>query len=180
MEGKGITAWLLAFLAFPLGGWTGYFVGEKLEGVASILISALIAGFIIGLVQYLALRTVLTISWLWVPGTAFALTAAAFINYHVFGFDIDYVPLLTQGLIAGLLVGAVQWVAARTALPVWWILTVMIGWPLGWLVTKNVGVDLTEHWAVFGASGGVVYQLITGITLLLLVKNGSTDHRHSL
>jgi hypothetical protein len=41
---------------------------------------------------------------------------------------------------------------------------------LAWITTKSVGVDLSKGYAVFGASGALMFQGLTGTALYLLLR----------
>jgi hypothetical protein len=41
---------------------------------------------------------------------------------------------------------------------------------LGWFITRGAGIDLSYKWAVFGASGAITFQLLTGLALYFLLR----------
>jgi hypothetical protein len=47
---------------------------------------------------------------------------------------------------------------------------VALAWPLGWMVTWAVGVDVERGYAVFGSTGALVLTAITGATMLLILR----------
>jgi len=81
-------------------------------------------------------------------------------------------PLLLRGLLVGAAIGATQAVLLRGVLatPILWAVVVTLGWSLGWAVTAAWGIDLTLKWVVFGSSGAVTFQLVTGLTLAYLLR----------
>ena len=70
----------------------------------------------------------------------------------------DKDDLLAIGAITGVLVGVAQALLMPAPLRVAWAVAVAVLWPLAWQVTAAVGVDLTQGWAVFGASGAVFFS----------------------
>jgi hypothetical protein len=52
-----------------------------------------------------------------------------------------------------------------------WIGVVSLGWALGWFVTRAAGIDLSLKWYVFGMSGALAFQLLTGLVLYFLLRS---------
>lgn len=50
-----------------------------------------------------------------------------------------------------------------------WIGVRTLGWTIGWFVTRFTGVDLSPKWAMFGATGALTLQVLTGLALYLLL-----------
>jgi hypothetical protein len=40
------------------------------------------------------------------------------------------------------------------------------------MITRAIGVDLAQQWIVFGSSGAIVFQLLTGLTLSWMLRQG--------
>ncbi len=82
--------------------------------------------------------------------------------------------LLWRGAITGLCIGIGQWIILRQVLPlpqsVIWIAVVSLGWALGWFVTRAAGIDLSLKWYVFGMSGALTFQVLTGLALYFLLR----------
>jgi hypothetical protein len=80
--------------------------------------------------------------------------------------------LLVTGLVSGVAVGLVQgallWGRVRVA--GLWPFVVALAWPLGWMVTWAVGVDVGRGYAVFGSTGALVFAAITGAAMLLIIR----------
>jgi hypothetical protein len=51
-----------------------------------------------------------------------------------------------------------------------WIGVMTLGWTLGWFITRGAGIDLSYKWAVFGASGALTFQVLTGLALYYLLR----------
>ena len=77
--------------------------------------------------------------------------------------------------ITGIAIGAAQAALLRGVLPtpVVWAVVVTLAWALGWAVTAAAGIDLPRKWAVFGSSGALTFQLITGLTLAYLLRRNA-------
>jgi hypothetical protein len=52
-----------------------------------------------------------------------------------------------------------------------WIPVVAIAWPLGWAVTWAIGINVERSYYVFGASGALVFAAVTGLAMLLMLRN---------
>jgi hypothetical protein len=159
--------WLVATLAFPLGGIVGRSIGGEATTAISALIAGLAAGLVIGLGQALAIDWRRP-SWRWIAGTGVAsgvgLTVAVGLG----------LPPIATGLVTGALVGAAQAVALGADEPskrrIGWVMTTVVAWSLGWTVTTAIGVDPTAGWAVFGSSGALTGQVVTLLGAIVLER----------
>lgn len=165
--------WMVTLLGFPIGGAAAYAVVRSIDTAPKALIGGLIAGAIIGVIQWLILRMRLPISAWWVMATAVGLGLGLAVAVQVIGSDLDVRNITLRALLAGLCVGIAQWVVLRPQISAaaWWIAIVAVAWVVGWLVTWAARVDLSFNWAVFGASGALCFALLTaGAWVLLLPK----------
>ncbi|HEY3061885.1 MAG TPA: hypothetical protein VGL99_23160 [Chloroflexota bacterium] len=91
------------------------------------------------------------------------------------GHDTTMQPLLLRGLVVGAAVGAAQGALLRGVLPTptLWAAVVTLGWPVAWAVSVAIGLDLTWNWAVFGASGALIFQLAMGLILAYLLRRNA-------
>lgn len=160
-------AWGAAFLGFPIGGAAAYLLLGPIETIGSAAVAGTVAGAAIGAAQWLVLRRRLPLSALWVLATAGAMAIGLGVGQVLLGDDTAMQPLLLRGLMTGAAVGAAQAVLLRGVLPTPWVwaVVVTIAWVLGWSVTAAAGIDLPRKWAVFGASGALTFQLVTGLIL---------------
>ena len=165
-------AWPLAIVVgFPIGGYVANVIVGELDSVGAALAGGLIAGAIIGAAQWLALRPLHPGHWLVATsvGTAAGLTAgAALVDYGVSRGD-----LLLMGAVTGLGVGALQALLLARRVPGawWWALANPPAWGLAWLVTSFVITrNVKEQFAVFGASGALVFALLTWLLLTFLFR----------
>ena len=167
--------WVLAFLSFPIAGVLAIFVVPVNTPVRALIAGAS-AGAALGLVQWLILRSrVPSLSIWWVVATSAGMAAGLTIGTVFLGSETRGNELLWRGGITGLCIGTAQGVVFRRVLPltqsVIWIGVVSLGWALGWFVTRSAGIDLSQKWYVFGASGALTFQLLTGLALFFLLRS---------
>lgn len=163
--------WVLAFLSFPIAGLLANLMGAvTTPGVA--ILAGLIAGGTLGLVQWLVLRSQLPLSRWWILATAAGMAIGLAIGTAFLGSDTAGGPLLWRAAITGLCIGIAQWLLLRQVLPqsIVWIGVITLGWTVGWFVTRGAGIDLSYKWAVFGASGALTFQLLSGLALYFLLR----------
>ena len=163
--------WVLAFLSFPIAGLLANLMGAvTTPGIA--LLAGLIAGGTLGLVQWLVLRAQLSLSRWWILATAIGMAAGLALGTAFLGSETAGGPLLWRAAITGLCIGVAQWLLLRQVLPqsIVWIGVITLGWTLGWFITRGAGIDLSYKWAVFGASGALTFQVLTGLALYLLLR----------
>jgi hypothetical protein len=168
-------AWGAAFLGFPIGGAAATLLVGPIESVGAAFIAGAVAGSVIGAAQWLVLRWRLALSALWVPATAGGMALGMVLGQVLLGDDTTIQPLLLRGLVVGAAIGAAQAALLRAVLPIptMWAAVVALGWPLAWAISVAIGLDLTWNWAVFGASGALVFQLATGLTLFYLLRRNA-------
>ena len=166
--------WVLAFLSFPIAGLLANLVGSVTTPVRGLLAGA-IAGVALGLIQWLILKTrfpQLPIWWIVATGAGMGIGLA--ISTAVLGSETAGSDLLWRGVITGFCIGAAQWIVFRQFVPlpqsVIWVGVVGIAWALGWFVTRSAGIDLSPRWAVYGISGALTFQLVTGLALYFLLR----------
>ena len=168
-----IWAWpLAALIGFPIGGEVANVIVGPVDSVGPALAGGLIAGAVIGAAQWLALRRL--VRWVWIAATsvgmAFGLAAgAALVDYGISRGD-----LVVMGAVTGALVGGLQaLVLARQHISgaAWWAVANPPAWALGWLVTTYVITkNVDEQFTNFGASGTLVYALLTSLLLARLFR----------
>lgn len=164
--------WLAAFVAFPLGGLLSIVIVGGVTTPVKGLLAGLLAGAVIGLGQWFALRSVWPLSVLWIAAASVGLGVGLAAAVAVCGPDLSLGSILTRALMAGLAVAVLQGIVLsqvveiRTGLT--WAAVVTAAWPLAWTVTRAIGVDLTPNFAVFGAAGALTFQIVTLIMISAL------------
>ena len=163
--------WVIAFLGFPVAGLLANLVGSVNTPIRALLGGA-IAGATLGLIQWLILRSRLPVPIWWIVATSAGMAVGLALSTVFLGSETAGNPLLWRGLITGACMGAAQWLILRPILPqsFIWIAVVGVSWAIGWLVTRSAGIDLSPKWSVFGVSGALAFQLITGLALYYLLR----------
>lgn len=169
-----VLPWILAVIGFPIGG----VLAQQLAGPAATIPAALLSGFVagaaIGFAQASALRLRSLSVVLWVGGTAAALAVALGLVTGATGQIETATEAIVLGVVSGALIGVAQGAMLMRAgiSSAWtWIPVTAVAWAVGWLITASVGVALAPGWPVYGLSGAVVSQIITGVALWRLVPS---------
>jgi hypothetical protein len=172
-------AWPVAILVgFPIGGYAANIIVGKIDSVGAALIGGLIAGAIIGAAQWLALRPI--VPWLWVVATSVGMAAGLTAGAALVDYGISRGDLALMGAVTGLAVGGLQafLLARRGSGALWWAAVNPPAWALAWFVTTFVITkNVKEHFAVFGASGALVFALVTWLVLTFLFRPNEPEAR---
>ena len=164
--------WVLAFLSFPIAGVLANLVGAVTTPLRAILAGA-IAGATLGLVQWLVLKSRLPLPIWWAVAMSIGMAVGLAISTVLLGIETGGNELLWRAAITGLCIGIAQWIVLRQILPqsMIWIGVMTLGWTVGWFITRSAGIDLSFKWSVFGMSGALVFQLLTGLALYYLLRS---------
>lgn len=164
--------WLIAVVGFPVGGFTGHLIGGPAATIPSALISGAIAGGIIGLGQGFALKLQSRDLALWAAATAVGLGLALAAVTAVIGQITTSTEAAALGAVAGLALGTGQAVVLQRSgvSTAWlWVAASGLAWAAGWFVTASAGIALDAGWPVYGLSGAIISQIITGIVVWRLM-----------
>jgi hypothetical protein len=165
---SALLRWLIAVLGFPIGGFIGHLVGGPAATIPSALISGAIAGSVIGLGQGFALQLRSQALAMWAAATAVGLGLALAAVTAVIGQITTTTEAAALGAVAGLMLGIGQAIVLqRSGVPTaWlWVVASALAWAAGWFVTASAGIALEAGWPVYGLSGAIVSQGITGIVV---------------
>jgi hypothetical protein len=165
--------WPVAILvSFPIGGYIADLVVDGVDSVGAALAAGLIVGAIIGAAEWFVLRQ--RISWLWIPATTVGMAVGLVAGAALVDYGIDRGDLALMGAVNGAAVGVVQTlVLARHRIPgaFWWAVANPPAWALGWFVSSYViSRNIDERFPVFGASGAIVFGLLTWLLLAALFR----------
>jgi hypothetical protein len=165
-------SWGLAFLGFPLGGLAAIGLVGGVESVLDGAIGGAACGAVIGGVQWLVLRRRLSLPRSWIVATSLGMAGGLALSVAFFGSSTTGSVLLLRGATTGLLIGLAQWVVLPRSVPwAWvWVPTIAVGWVLGWAVSSTIGLDRIPNFAVFGATGALAFQALTGLVLAWLLS----------
>jgi hypothetical protein len=168
-----VWAWPLAILlGFPIGGFIADVIVGPVDSVGAALGGGLIAGAVIGAAQWLALRRLVT--WIWIAATSVGMAAGLTVGAASVDYGISRGDLLLMGAVTGLGVGGLQaLVLARHGISgaAWWAGANPPAWALAWLVSSYVlSSNVDEQFTNFGASGALVFAVLTGLLLAFLFR----------
>ena len=177
---KIVLSWVgVTLIAFPLAGYLGWGIGGHVDNVASALIGGAVTGAGIGFVQWAFLRRDLGMSSSWIFATSAALAAGLSVGAAVVGYETTSGQLAIMGAISGAPVGIAQGLLLRRAFSLWhlWMVAMAPLFAIGWVITEAAGIDVAKQFTVFGASGSVVFGVLSG---LLLAAGKRTQDRTQL
>jgi len=165
-------AWPVAILVgFPIGGYVANILVGKIDSIGAALIGGLIAGAIAGGAQWLALRSL--VPWPWLVATSVGMAAGLTAGAALVDYGVSRGDLALMGAVTGLAVGGLQafLLARRGSGAAWWVVVNPPAWALAWFVTTFVITkNVKEHFAVFGASGALVFALLTWLVLAFVFR----------
>lgn len=175
-----VWAWpLAALLGFPIGGWIANVVVGPVDSVGAAIAGGLLAGAVIGVAQWFALKQF--VPWIWIGATSLGMAVGLSVGASVVDYGISRGDLMLMGAITGLVVGGLQTlVLARQGIAgaAWWAAVNPAAWALAWLVSSYViSANIDERFTNFGASGTLLYALVTGLLLAWLFRR--TESRAS-
>jgi hypothetical protein len=174
--------WPVAILVgFPIGGLIADLVVDGVDSVGAALVAGLIAGAVIGAAEWFALRQ--WVSWLWIPATSAGMAVGLAAGAALVDYGIDRADVVLIGAATGVGVGVLQaLVLARHRISgaVWWAVANPPAWALGWLVTSYViTTNVEERFPNFGASGALVFGVLTWLLLAVLFRAVAPEVRAS-
>jgi hypothetical protein len=174
--------WPVAILiSLPIAGYIADLVVNGVDSVGTALAGGLIAGGLIGAAQWFVLRRL--VSWLWIPATTIGMAVGLAAGAALVDYGIGRGDLLLMGAMTGIGVGLLQaLVLARNRIPraYLWALAIPPAWALGWLVSSYViSRNIDERFVVFGASGAIVFGLLTWFLLAMLFRAAAPELEES-
>jgi hypothetical protein len=166
---KIVFSWIgIALVAFPVAGFLGWVVGGHVDGVGPALIGGALTGAGVGFVQWMFLRRDLNMGPIWIVATSVALAAGLGIGAAVVGYETTPTQLAIMGAISGAAIGIVQGFLLRDRFSLWlaWMLAMPLLFAIAWVVTEAFGIDVANQFTVFGASGSVVFGVLSGLLMM--------------
>jgi hypothetical protein len=159
--------WLPTFAGFIAGGAVAGIVAGPVADPLAAIIGGTIAGAVIGGVQWLALRPRLPDPALWIAGTAIGQGLGLTLGAALVDYRTELPDLVLQGAFTGLAVGLLQALSLRkwTGGWYWWGVAAPVLWAMGWIVTTLSGVGVDRQFTNFGATGAIVFTLLSGLLM---------------
>ena len=162
--------WVLSAASLPIAGLVANQAAGSVDGPVAGALAGAIAGAVLGAAQWLVLRGRIRSSGWWVAATAAGFAAGLAAGTAAVDARTGVVDLVISGAITGAAIGTAQFLVLRgssTAAPAW-IPIMAASWAAGWAVTWAARIDVDKGWANFGASGVVVFGIITALALFVL------------
>jgi hypothetical protein len=168
--------WEVAILvSLPIGGYVADVVVDGVDSLGAALAGGLIVGAVTGAAEWFAIRQ--RVSWLWIPATIVGMAVGLVIGAALVGYGIGRGDLVLMGAVNGAAVGTMQaLVLARHRIKgaLWWAIANPPAWALGWFVSSYViSRNIDERFPIFGASGALVFGLLTGLILVNLFRRAA-------
>ena len=157
----------LSLLGIPAAGYLGWGVAGHVDSLMPALIGGALTGAGIGFAQWLMLRRSLGVGLEWIAATSAGLAVGLAIGAAVVGYETATSQLLIMGAIQGAFVGIAQGMVLRDKFPLWqaWMVVMPVFFSISWVVT-DVVIDSGQQFTVFGASGAVVFAILSGLLLM--------------
>jgi hypothetical protein len=161
----------LCLLGIPLAGYLGWGVAGHVDSVMPALIGGALTGAGVGFAQWLMLRRNLRVGPEWIAATSVGLAVGLAIGAIVVGYETTTSQLAIMGAIQGAFVGIAQGMVLRHKFSLWhlWMVAMPLFFSIGWVVT-DVVIDSGQQFTVFGASGAVVFAILSGLLLMAGIR----------
>jgi hypothetical protein len=164
--------WAAMVVAIPIAGYIGWGVSGHVDAPLAALIGGLITGAGIGAAQWFAARDAFGDGRTWIATSAVAYGAGLVVAAAAVGYNTDIGSLAAMGAISGLFLGVGQGLAlaqqGRRRLALAWTVAMPVLLALGWAASTLIGVDVDNQFTVFGASGAIVFTVLSGLLLARL------------
>jgi hypothetical protein len=175
-----IWAWpLAALVGFPIGGEIANVIVGPVNSPGAALAGGLIAGAVIGAAQWFALRPL--VPWIWIGATSVGMAVGLAVGAGLVDYHVGRGDLVMMGAVTGVAVGGLQaLVLARRGTPyaAWWAVANPAAWAVGWLATSYlITKNVEEQFTNFGASGTLLFALLTGSLLALVFRRAESGLR---
>jgi hypothetical protein len=172
-EARTFFIWMgLCVLGIPLAGYLGWGVAGHVDGVTPALIGGALTGAGIGFAEWLLLRRSLGVGPGWILATSVGLALGLAVGAVVVGYETTVSQLAIMGAIQGAFVGIAQGMLLRNKkFPLWhvWMVAMPVFFSIAWVVTDGV-IDSGQQFTVFGASGAVVFAILSGLLLMAGIR----------
>lgn len=171
-EARSFFIWIgLCLLGIPAAGYLGWGVAGHVDSVTPALIGGALTGAGIGFAQWLLLRRSLGVGPAWIVATSVGLAVGLAVGAMVVGYETTTSQLAIMGAIQGAFVGIAQGMVLRNKFSLWyvWMVAMPVLFSISWVVTDAV-IDSGQQFTVFGASGAVVFAILSGLLLMAGIR----------
>lgn len=182
--GRRLWLWPIAILlGFPIGGGVADLTVNGVDSVSAALLAGVIAGVIIGAAEWFALRR--WVSWFWIPATSAGMAVGLASGAALVDYGTGHGDLAIMGAVTGIGVGVLQSMAlVSSGHPISgaiaWAVANPPAWALGWFVSSHViSRNIDERFPNFGASGALVFGLLTWLLLAVVLSRSSAGRPES-
>jgi hypothetical protein len=156
-------------VAFPVAGLIGWKVGGRVDAVGAALVGGALTGAGLGAVQWWAAKGALGRAAAWIGASTVGYAVGLAAGAALVGYDTGLGSLAVMGLVSGAVLGGAQGLVLarqrRRGLALPWALAMPVLFALGWCASTRIGIDVDDQFTVFGASGAVVFTLLSGLLL---------------
>lgn len=159
--------WVASGFSLPIAGYVANQVAGSIDSPLRGALGGAIAGTVLGAAQWLVIRGRIGRADWWAPATALGFAAGLAAGTAAIDAGTSGRDLVISGAITGAAIGAAQFLAVRgsSKLAPAWIPIMAVSWSAAWATTWAAGIDVDEGWTNFGASGVVVFGILTAAAL---------------
>ena len=161
--------WVALAAGFPVAGLIGWKVGGRVDAVDAALVGGALTGAGLGAVQWWAAKGALGRAAAWIGASAVGYAVGLAAGAALVGYDTDLGSLAIMGLVSGAVLGGAQGLVlarqGRRGLALPWAVAMPVLFALGWCASTGIGISVADQFTVFGASGAVVFTLLSGLLL---------------
>ena len=166
-------------LAFPVAGLIGRAAGGPVDELGAALLGGLLTGAALGAGEWLAAPSAFGRAWAWIAASGVGYGAGLAGGAALVGYGTELADLATMGAVSGLALGAAQGLAlaaqGRKRLAVAWGAAMPALFALGWTTTTAAGISVEDQLTIFGATGAVVFMLLSGLLLARFAPDRTPD-----
>jgi hypothetical protein len=170
---RPVLRWLVTFAGFPLGSVLARAIVGPIDATAVAVVGGAVNGAVLGALQGWALRPAGIALVRWTVSTSAGLAIGLGLGATLVDFSTAMGALVLQGAVCGFAVGAAQAVVLAPRLgrvAAAWPVALSALWAAGWAITTAIGVEVDEHFTVFGSSGAIVVTALTAVLPFLLTQ----------
>lgn len=161
--------WIAVALAFPIAGYIGWAISGPVDATGAALLGGALTGAGLGAVQWWAGKGAFGPAAAWIGASTISYAAGLAAGAALVGYGTDLADLALMGVVSGAVVGAAQGLVlvhqGNPQLGGAWGTAMPLLFGAGWAATTVVGISVEDQFTVFGASGALVFMLLSGLLL---------------